>query len=57
MKDAACLDVVLLSYSLFVISLDEGLAAVALSETDLTFEGTDGYGQGLVVLQERVGCY
>ena len=55
MKDAACLDVVLLSYSLFVISLDEGLAAVALSETDLTFEGTDGYGQGLVVLQERVG--
>ena len=53
-EDTACLDVVLLAYSLLIITLDEGTTAVALTEADLALKGTDGDGQGEVGLQEGV---
>ena len=53
-EDAARLDVILLTCSLFVIGLDKGLTAVALAEGYLAFKGTDGNGQRLVGLEEGV---
>ena len=43
-EDTARLDIVLLAGGLLVVSLDKGLAAVALPEADLVGEGADGDG-------------
>ena len=54
-ENATRLDVLVALTVLFIIALDELLAAVALAELDLIAEGLHRHGEGLGGLEERVG--
>ena len=53
-EDATRLDILVALAVLFIVALDELLAAVALAELDLIAEGLHRHGEGFGGLEERI---